>query len=241
MRQNITGPCLRRGLQQAGNANGLTNCNADGLGNRRRHEAIPANQAPSSSSVSSVARPGVSSNSVVRSLSLEASGPIRRWRPALLGDSFAYQARLHRVPGSDDYSLNGSSPETSATSQTIRTVIAAAKRYSLTVMGSRTRAFLGVREILSRLRSYCGPRSKMAQPPISARAYCLVRNPMTAIWWGEAGIPCSVSIGVSDCSSIPPDPRTDIWCALMGKPITSYCGNSPPAAAAALSCSKSLD
>jgi hypothetical protein len=37
---------------------------------------------------------------------------------------------------------------------------------------------------------------------------------MTAIWWGEAGIPCSVSIGVSDCSSIPPDWRTDIWSAL---------------------------
>ena len=39
-----------------------------------------------------------------------------------------------RLPGSDDYSLNGSSPETSATSHTIRTVIVAAKRYSLAVM-----------------------------------------------------------------------------------------------------------
>jgi hypothetical protein len=55
-----------RVLQQAGNANALSYRDADGLGNRRRHEAIPANQAPSSSSVWS--EPGrvtcVSSNSV---------------------------------------------------------------------------------------------------------------------------------------------------------------------------------
>jgi hypothetical protein len=162
----------------------------------------------------------------------------------------SHSRRTTRLPGSDDYSLNGSSPETSATSHTIRTVIATAKRYSLAVMdsavgarilGARETRVLGVREIMSRLRPHCGPRSKMARPPISARAYCLVRNPMTAIWWGEAGIPCSVSIGVSDCSSIPPDLSTDIWSALMGKPITSYRGSCPPEAPAALSTSKSPD
>jgi hypothetical protein len=66
VRQYIAGPCVGRVLQQAGNANALSYCDADGLGNRRRHEAIPANQAPSSSSVSP--KPGratrVSSNSV---------------------------------------------------------------------------------------------------------------------------------------------------------------------------------
>ena len=42
-----------------------------------------------------------------------------------------------------DYSPNGSLPETSATSHTIRTVIAAAKRYSLAVMGSAARTGIG--------------------------------------------------------------------------------------------------
>jgi len=46
----------------------------------------------------------------------------------------SHSRRTTRLPGSDDYSLNGSSPETSATSHTIRTVIVAAKRYSLAVM-----------------------------------------------------------------------------------------------------------
>ena len=49
----------------------------------------------------------------------------------------SHSRRTTRLPGSDDYSLNGSSPEISATSHTIRTVIAAAKRYSLAVMSSR--------------------------------------------------------------------------------------------------------
>ena len=50
---------------------------------------------------------------------------------------------------------------------------------------------------------------------------------MTAIWCGEAGIPFSVSVGVGDCYWIPPDPRTEIWCGLMGKPANSYCGRFP--------------
>jgi hypothetical protein len=55
-------------------------------------------------------------------------------------DAFAYRARTYTAGSprswSYDYSPNGSLPETSATSHTIRTVIAAAKRYSLAVMDS---------------------------------------------------------------------------------------------------------
>jgi hypothetical protein len=56
--------------------------------------------------------------------------------------------------------------------------IAAAKRNSLAVMGfavkgarilSARETRVGVRNIMSRLRPHCVPRSKMARPPISAR------------------------------------------------------------------------
>src|SRR5262249_14618429 len=54
---------------------------------------------------------------------------------------------------------------------------------------------------------------------------CLLPGLMTAIWCGEAGIPSKVSVGENDCSWTSRDPRTEIWCGLMGKPATSYCGS----------------
>jgi len=40
MRQYVARPRVRWVLQQAGNVNGVTHCDADGFGNRRGHEAI---------------------------------------------------------------------------------------------------------------------------------------------------------------------------------------------------------
>jgi hypothetical protein len=53
----------------------------------------------------------------------------------------------------------------------------------------------------------------------------------TRIWWGEAGIPPSVSVGTDKLSRTSAEPSTETWVGVIGNPSFSKDGNSAPSAA----------